>query len=124
MPGQTTRQAPQISVQQFLQVRRIIFQPVMLKQISNDGPIGAAAVWHPDLHLDSELLRQGRLDGRLPSSAAGQQRAVDIEKTNVHLEIIVSARAQERGSALRAPALHRYQGVMPPLTHKVWPVIN
>src|SRR5262245_20234040 len=89
MPGQTTRQAPQISVQQFLQVRRIIFQAVMLKQISNDGSISAAAVGYPDLDLDLELLRQGSLDRRLPRSAAGQQRAVDIEKTDVHSKLLV-----------------------------------
>ena len=92
-------------MQQFLQIRGVIFDSVMMEQVPDDGPIGATAVGNTDRDLDAELLGQRRLDGCLPGPAAGQQRAVDIEQTNIHDEIIEG-----------------YQGVMPPLTHSVWPV--
>ena len=58
------------------------------EQIGDDGAVGAAAQLQlVDEVGDAELVGQGRLQGGLAGAAAGDQRAVDIEQTNVHEDL-------------------------------------
>ena len=82
---QACGKAAQVSRRQPAQVVRRLVDDVHAEEVADDGPVGAAA----ELQLfddagDAKLIGQRRFQGDLARAAAGNERAVDVEQTNVH----------------------------------------